>query len=69
MSTCQACNGTGCRELPTRDGLEDWPCPVCQPWRTGFPGEYVMRGGRKIYIIEPAAPGAPAVYNGWKGQT
>lgn len=63
--TCPACNDTGCRELPTPDGLEPYPCPCCQPWRQGFSGEYVQRGGRRIYIIEPAAPGVPAIYNGW----
>lgn len=63
--TCPACNDTGCYELPTPDGLEPYPCPCCQPWRQGFSGEYVQRGGRRIYIIEPAAPGVPAIYNGW----
>jgi hypothetical protein len=63
--TCPACDGTHCREMPTADGLEPYPCPVCQPWRRGFPGEYVTRGGRRIWIIEPAAPGVAARWVGW----
>lgn len=64
--TCPACKGTGERGLPTRDGLEPWPCPCCKPdwWPHGFPGESVMRRGRIIYIIKPSNPGEPAEYIG-----
>lgn len=60
---CPACGDMKMRDLPTRDGsMEFYPCPVCVPWSQGFPGEYVQRGGRRIWIIEPSAPGEPARY-------
>lgn len=65
--TCPACGDSGLRDLPTRDGMETYPCPCCQPsgWPRGFPGEYVLRGGRRIWIVEPSDPGVPARYVGW----
>jgi hypothetical protein len=62
---CQACGDSGMRDLPSHDGMELYPCPVCHPWDAGFPGEMIRRGGRTIWIIEPSAPGQPAVYRGW----
>lgn len=67
--TCPACHDSGERELPTRDGMDIYPCPVCQPWPAGFPGEYITRGGRRIWIIEPSAPRTPARYLGWQQPT
>lgn len=45
--------------------VEDFPCPVCLPWKHGFPGETVEIKGRTHYIIEPSEPNTPAVYNGF----
>lgn len=66
---CPACGDMGVRDLPVRDDMEMYPCPVCYPWPEGFPGEYVMRGGRKVWIIEPSAPGEPARYMGGRRQS
>jgi hypothetical protein len=59
--TCPACQDTGERELPVEDYLAPYPCPCCHPWGQGFPGERSL--GR--WVIEPAEPGAPAMWVGW----
>lgn len=69
-TTCPACLNTLIRLLPVRHGpddemVEDFPCPVCLPWKHGFPGETVEIKGRTHYIIEPSEPNTPAVYNGF----
>lgn len=59
-TSCPACGGKGERELPGIDDVETLPCPICQPWPHGFPGEKV--GAH--FIIEPAAAGVAAVWAG-----
>ncbi len=59
---CPGCEGSGARVLPDVDGPTLYPCPVCQPWPQGFPGERTFLDD---WIIEPAPPGVAAKWNGW----
>lgn len=63
---CPACADMGLRDMPRREAMELLPCPVCQPWDQGFPGEYVLRDGQRVWIIEPSEPGQPARWVGWE---
>lgn len=61
---CPACGDLGIRDLPVHEDIEAYPCPVCHPWRDGFPGEYFKVNGEVRWIIKPSAPGEPAEYVG-----
>lgn len=57
--SCLLCRGAGVTDLPTEDGPEEFPCPVCRPWPHRFPG-YAMLGR---WVVPPYEPGeTPAYY-------
>jgi hypothetical protein len=61
---CPACIGTRALLLPTRDDIEEFPCPCCTRWGSGFPGLAIWHKHKRHWLIEPAEPNELAVYNG-----
>jgi hypothetical protein len=50
--------------LPSRDDLDEFPCPCCVRWGQGFPGLAIWVKRRRHYIIAPSEPNELAEYIG-----
>lgn len=61
---CPACLDTKMLLLPSREGVDEFPCPCCVRWGQGFPGLAIWVKHRRHYIIAPSKPNELAEYIG-----